>query len=196
MEFLKQNHELYYLYYLLMYFSGVRLEHVVKIVEGWSPEEEVYIDMMEEWSTRLVCFKEKGFCRYYVGLHGSQKPCEWVYFPRSLLPLLEKHKGAKRDRSSVSDYANYHNLLRPKYLRKLNWRMLEVVIPKEDVARFIQSRLGEIEKKITKAVYSDLLTKADLWYPDVMEVLEKGLEDVEYLKKVLSSKEFRRGAED
>ena len=37
MEFLKQNHELYYLYYLLMYFSGVRLEHVVKVVGGGAP---------------------------------------------------------------------------------------------------------------------------------------------------------------
>lgn len=51
-------------------------------------------------------------------------------------------------------------------LRKLNWRLLEAVIPKEDVAKFIQSRFGEIlgenKKKITKATYSDLLTKADL----------------------------------
>jgi len=187
MDFLRQNYELYYLYYLLMYYSGIRLEHAVKLVESYSPGEEVYIDMLEEWSLRLVCFEEKGFCRYYMGLRGPEKPCEWVYFPVDLLPLLEKYKGTKRDRSSVSDYAASHDLLRPKYLRKLNWRVLEAVIPKEAVCKFIHSRFGEI-KEVSKSVYSDLLTSADLWYPDAMEVLRKGLEDVEYLKKVLTSK--------
>ncbi len=75
-------------------------------------------------------------------------------------------------------------------MRKLNWRVLEVVIPKESVSKFIQSRFGEI-KEISKAVYSDLLTKADLWYPDVMKVLEKGLEGVEYLKKCFTARGLR-----
>lgn len=48
MEFLRERNELYYLYYLLMHFSGVRIEHVVKVVEGWSPREEVYTDSMGE----------------------------------------------------------------------------------------------------------------------------------------------------
>jgi len=195
MEFLKQNYELYYLYYLLMYYSGIRLEHVVKLVESYSPEEEAYIEMLEDWSPRLVCFEDKGFCRYYMGLGRTEKPCEWVYFPVDLLPLLEKYRGARRDRSSVSDYAASHNLLRPKYLRKLNWRVLEAVIPNENVCKFIHSRFGELKMEITKAVYSDLLSSADLWYPDAMDALKKGLEDVEYLKKVLLSKSFRNNAE-
>jgi len=186
MEFLKQRHELYYLYYLLMYYSGIRLEHVVKLVESYSPDEAVYIKMLDDYSPRLVCFKD--FCRYYMGYEGG-KPCEWVYFPRELLVLLEKYRGVKRDRSSVSDFARSHNLLRPKFLRKLNWRLLTKIIPDKDVARFIQSRFGEL--KISESVYGDLLTEADTWYPKAMEVMKKGVEDIEFLKNILEAKNNR-----
>jgi AcrR family transcriptional regulator len=74
MEYLRSRHELYYLYYLLMYYSGIRLEHVVKMVGEWDTGE-VYVDMIDAWSPRLVCFPEKGFCRYYMGLREGNKPC-------------------------------------------------------------------------------------------------------------------------
>jgi intergrase/recombinase len=97
--------------------------------------------------------------------------------------LLEKHAGAWRDRGKVSDYARKHNLLRPKYIRKLNWRVLEAVITREAAAKFIQSRFSELE--ISKAVYSDLLAQADYWYPKAMEALKRGLGDTEYLRTLI-----------
>ncbi|RLG74436.1 MAG: integrase, partial [Thermoprotei archaeon] len=187
MEFLKQRHELYYLYYLLMYFSGIRLEHVVRLVAEYRPEEVVYVDMMDEYTQRLVCFEK--FCRYYLGYKGG-KPCDWVYFPKELVELLERYGGTKRDRSKVSDYARYHNLLRPKYLRKLHWQIGKKVVRDKDVLRFIQSRFGEL--KISEERYADLLSDADEEYPRLAEALRRGLEDTEYLKHLLLNKRAKK----
>jgi hypothetical protein len=41
---------------------------------------------------RLVCFNDKGFCRYYVGIKGSQKPCEWAYLSIETLEILKSKK--------------------------------------------------------------------------------------------------------
>jgi len=171
MNFLREKHELYHLYYLIMYYSGVRLEHVVKLVEIYSPDEIVYVEMMDDYSARLVCFST--FCRYYLGYKGG-KPCEWVYFPKELLTLLEKHKGTKRDRVAVSKYALRKQLLRPKYLRKLHWRIGKKAIRDKDTLRFIQSRFGEL--KISEEKYGDLLADADSEYPELADMLKKGLQ--------------------
>jgi len=182
-EFLRKNHELYYLYYLIMYYSGIRLEHVVKLVENYNPNEVVYVEMRDEYSPRLVCFEN--FCRYYLGYKGG-KPCEWVYFPKELLGLIEKYKGTRRDRASISKYAVKKELLRPKYLRKIHWRVGKKVVSDKDVVRFIQSRFGEL--KVSAERYGDLLSDADSEYPKLMEALKKGLEDIGYLRDLLISK--------
>jgi len=75
----------------------------------------------------------------------------------------------------ASKYFTRHDLLRPKYLRKLNWRVLTRVIPDKDVCKFIQSRLGEL--KVSEARYGDLLREADGPYPTALEALKRGLED-------------------
>ena len=184
MEFLREKHELYYLYYLIMYYSGIRLEHVVKLVETYNPEEIVYVEMMDDYTVRLVCFEE--FCRYYLGYRGG-KPCEWAYFPKELVSLLSKYKGTKRDRAVVSKYALRKGLLRPKYLRKLHWRVGKKAIRDKDVLRFIQSRFGEL--KISEEKYGDLLADADSEYPKLMEMLKKGLYDIEFLKNIIVRKD-------
>mgnify|MGYP000403800114 CR=1 FL=1 len=180
MDFLRENHELYHLYYLIMYYSGIRLEHVVKLVETYSPDEIVYVEMLDEYTSRLICFEN--FCRYYLGLKGG-KPCEWVYFPKELVSLLEKHKGTRRDRAAVSKYALRKQLLRPKYLRKLHWRIGKKAIRDKDTLRFIQSRFGEL--KISEEKYGDLLADADSEYPKLADMLKKGLQNPNYLRNLL-----------
>jgi hypothetical protein len=69
---------------------------------------------------RLVCFEDKGFCRYYVGLRGSHKPCEWAYFSTEILGLLKKYADARVDRKDLREHVKRHNSLRPKYLRKVS----------------------------------------------------------------------------
>ncbi|MEM1911329.1 MAG: integrase, partial [Sulfolobales archaeon] len=105
---LKERHDLYYLYFLLMYYSGIRLEHVVKLVATFKPKEVVYIPMLDREVLRLACFEK--FCRYYLGLTGG-KPCEWVYFPRELLKTLSLYSGELRESATVSRYFTRHDLL-------------------------------------------------------------------------------------
>ena len=61
----------------------------MRMVAEYSPGEVVKIEMTDSYTERLVCFEDRGFCRYYLGIHTG-KPCEWIYFPAELLPLIEK----------------------------------------------------------------------------------------------------------
>jgi len=171
LEYLRKNHELYYTIYLLMLYSGARLQHVLKLIREWNPDQVVYIQMIDRDSKRLVCFEDKGFCRYYLGLRSGSKPCEWIYMPKELVPMVERYRGTRRSKDPILRYAKRHGLLLTKMFRKINWRILVRTIGDKDLARFIQSRFGELA--ISEAVYENLLEKADQEYPKAMEELKK-----------------------
>ncbi|MEM0005207.1 MAG: integrase [Desulfurococcaceae archaeon] len=168
MRFLRENHGLYYLLYRLMLESGARLEHALVLLSTWSPREKVLVETIDLETHRLVCFDS--FCRYYLGLRGPEKPCEWVYFSAETMRLVEKTAPTSISRHAVRKYARRHGLLLPKMMRKVAWRLMVKSMPRE-VARFIQSRFGEL--KISEARYEDLLSEADEHYPRYLENLEK-----------------------
>jgi len=170
MEYLSEKHELYYLVYRLMLEGGLRLSHALYLVESYNPRDLIEIPGVGLETTRLVCFEDQGFCRYYMGIRGSQKPCEWAYFSIKTQRLLEEYAGLSLDRNSVRKYAKRNNLILPKYIRKVAWRLMIRVMPRE-VARFIQSRLGEL--RISEARYEDLLGEADTYYPKYLGELFK-----------------------
>ena len=172
MEYLREKHEFYYLVYRLMLEGGLRISHALYLIENYNPREIVKIPGVGLEITRLVCFEDRGFCKYYVGIRGSQKPCEWAYFSLETLRLLEEHAGESVDRNSIRKYAKRHNLLQPKYMRKAAWRLMIRVMPWE-VARFIQSRFGEL--KISEARYEDLLSEADEQYPRYLSYIANDL---------------------
>ena len=172
LQHLKQHHEKYYVVYRLMLEGGLRLSHAVHIVKTFNPNEVVEIPEIHLETPRLVCFQDKGFCRYYVGIKGSQKPCEWAYFSIETLKILNVYTGNSIDRRTVTRYAIRHRLLAPKYMRKVSWRLMIRVMPRE-VARFIQSRFGEL--KISEARYEDLLSEADERYPKYLSYISSAL---------------------
>jgi intergrase/recombinase len=83
---------------------------------------------------------------------------------------LKKYTGSSIDRRTVTRYAVRHGLLAPKYMRKVSWRLMVKAMPRE-VARFIQSRFGEL--RISEARYEDLLSEADNHYPKYLEKLRE-----------------------
>jgi len=168
--FLRDNHEKYYLVYKLMIESGLRLSHALMLIENFNPSEIIEIPGVDLETRRLVCFYDKGFCRYYLGVRDIAKPCEWIYFSIDTLKLLEKYRGSKISRRTVEKYVNNHGLLAPKYMRKASWRIMIQVMSRE-VARFIQSRFGEL--KISEARYEDLLSEADKYYPRYLDHLNR-----------------------
>ncbi len=44
--------------YLVILASDARLEHVIKMINGWRPNEELYVDYLNRNITRLECFDE------------------------------------------------------------------------------------------------------------------------------------------
>ncbi len=183
-KFLKEKHELYYLYYILMYYSGARLKHVMKMIAEYNPKEVVKIEITDSYTERLICFEDRGFCRYYLGIHTG-KDCEWIYFPHELLPLIEKYKGTKRWDDNVSKYAREHNLVGAKVFRELHWQVLKKVIDK-DVVRFIQTRFEELE--VSASSYDNLLRDSNIKYPKTVEVLKKGLQNPQFIRDLLLEK--------
>ena len=167
--YLRDNHELYYLVYRLMLEGWLRLSHTLVLIESFKPDEIVEINGLELDTPRLVCLEGLGFCRYYVGVRESVKPCEWAYFSTETLKLLEKHAGKRVDRRALERYIERRKLLLPKYVRKVAWRLMVRAMPRE-IARFIQSRFGEL--KVSEARYEDLLAEADEYYPRYLERLE------------------------
>jgi intergrase/recombinase len=162
LAYLREHHELYYLVYRLMLEGELRLSHALLLIKSFNSGELVEIPGVGLETTRLVCFHDKGFCRYYVDLKGHTKPCEWAYFSTHTLELLEKHRGIHVNRGPLERYAKRSELLPPKYMRKAAWGIMVKAMPRE-VARFIQSRFGEL--KISEARYEDLLGEADEHYP-------------------------------
>jgi len=167
---LRENHELYYLVYRLMLEGGLRLSHAIHIIESFNPNEVIEINGLDVETHRLVCFEDKGFCRYYVGLRESVKPCEWAYFSLDTLRLLKEYSGISVSRRALTKYVKRRNLLLPKYVRKISWRLMIKVMSRE-VARFIQSRFGEL--KISEARYEDLLGEADDHYSKYLGSLKE-----------------------
>ena len=168
LKYLKEHHEKYYLLYRLMLEGGLRLSHAIHIIKTFSPDEVVEIREVGLGTQRLVCFQD--FCRYYVGVKGSQKPCEWAYFSAETLELLKKYAKSEVRRHVVRKYAKEHGLVRPKMMRKVAWRLMVRAMPRE-VARFVQSRFGEL--RVSEARYEDLLGEADEHYPKYLRLLSQ-----------------------
>ncbi len=161
LEHLRQNHRGYYALYRLMLESGARLEHALRMLAVWRPEEQVEIPGYG-FTPRLVC-PEQGFCRYYLGLREGNKPCEWLYLAKETLELLRETELLSKQlrRELVTRYAKRHGLIRPKYLRKIAWQLMRKTMGYE-AAAFAQSRFGEL--RVSERRYSDLLGETDEKY--------------------------------
>jgi len=167
---LREEHELYYLIYRLMLEGGLRLSHALQVVSTYSPREVVEVSGLDVDTPRLVCFESQGFCRYYLGIRETAKPCEWAYLSTTTLKPLEEYAGSKVGRRPLERFVSRRNLLLPKYMRKVAWRLMIRAMPRE-VARFIQSRFGEL--KVSEARYEDLLSEADGCYPKYLSQLRE-----------------------
>ena len=101
LAYLRQHHTTYYTIYQVMLESGARFEHVLKMITEWSPDETIEILGTAIVTKKLVCFEDRGFCRYYIGFRGPEKPCEWVYFSIESLKILEGIVGKRINRHQV-----------------------------------------------------------------------------------------------
>ncbi|MEM2383404.1 MAG: integrase, partial [Desulfurococcaceae archaeon] len=90
------------------------------------------------------------------------------YMSRETAELLKAVAPRKIGRGDVWEYVKRRSMVLPKMIRKISWRMMVQTMPRE-VARFIQSRFGEL--KISEARYEDLLSEADEHYPEYLNTI-------------------------
>jgi intergrase/recombinase len=96
-DYLREHHPLYYVVYRVMLESGARFEHVLLMLEKWSPTETIEIPGTSIVTRRLACI-DSSFYRYHMGLRGANKPCERIYFSGETVP---------RPRSSLASVGRF-----------------------------------------------------------------------------------------
>jgi len=60
--------------------GGLRLSHALYLIENYNPREIVEVLGVELETTRLVCFEDRRFCRYYLGLGDRKNPTSGYTF--------------------------------------------------------------------------------------------------------------------
>ncbi|WP_168371301.1 integrase [Pyrodictium occultum] len=117
LEDLRRAIGFYYTVYRVMLESGARYTHVLRMIKEWNPSEIIEIPGVDIVYQRLVCFGDRGFCRYcryYMGVRGSTKQCKRIYFSHKTLELLEQITPRSISRHQPRKYAEKHGLILPK----------------------------------------------------------------------------------
>ena len=166
---LKEKRSDIYALYLLMLFSGVRFEHALLALKTWSPDEKLYVSYLNRTIKRLECLDTH--CRYYLGGELEQKPRGFMFFPKSLLPMIEKHKDKLPNKRRIERVVAKLGCLPPKYIRTYAMREMFAVLGDNDVTRFILSKFGELT--VSARHYRDLLEEADKVHPNYIAYLKE-----------------------
>jgi len=151
--------------YLLMLASGTRFIHSLEVLNNWREDEEFYVAYLNRIVKRLECFNEH--CRYYLGKEHEVKPAGFMYFPRTLLPLVRRFASKLPNRRRIEKVVRKWRCLPPKYIRIYALRLMKQVIGDNDVYRFIVGKFGELT--VSARHYMDLLKEADEVYPKYIQ---------------------------
>jgi intergrase/recombinase len=151
--------------YLVILASAARLEHVIKMINEWSPDEEVYVYYLNRNIKRLECFNEH--CRYYMGKEHDVKPVGFIFFPRILLQLVKTYVRRLPDRKNIYKAVKRRGGLPAKYVRIFAMREIYATLGVNNVSNFILSKFGELT--VSARHYRDLLEEADRVYPKYIE---------------------------
>ena len=151
-----------YMLYMLILSSATRFEHVLEVLKSWNPDEELYVDYLRRNIKRLECLETH--CRYYLGKETDIKPAGFMFFPRELLPYVERYRGKIPGKRRVEKVVKKLGGLMPSTIRTFALRKMKRILGEDNVYRFITSKFGEIT--VLGRHYLDLLKEADLRYPD------------------------------
>lgn len=171
LETLKEKRPDIYMLYLLMLFSGTRFEHTLSALKAWSPDEELYVSYLARNIKRLECLETH--CRYYLGGELDRKPKGFIFFPKSLLPMIEEHRSKLPSKRRIEKIVAKLECLTPKYIRIYAIREMLSVLGDNDTTKFILSKFGELS--VSARHYRDLLEEADKVYPNYIAYLKQEL---------------------
>jgi len=156
LEFLKEHKPIYGKVYEIMYYSGARLE-----------EAAYFLSNIRKFHRKLPQkeYKAIGYVdldsavRINIHYNRGRKRCEHLWLPKQLFQTLKTVKITARE---ITDYAKKHGLLRPKYVRKLNYQVLEDLIDDVTLRDFLQNRYYRLT--IGDLNYGKMILRADRTY--------------------------------
>ena len=176
---LREERKDIYTLYLFILFSATRFEHALKIMAEWNPNEKLYVTFLNRTIRRLECFQVH--CRYYAGILNSKKRTIFAYFPKPLLPMIEKWRRELPGKRRVERAVKKRGGVMPSIVRTFAMREMKTVIRDEDTYKFIISKISELT--VSARHYLDLLGEADKLYPNYIQHITEVMEEpFNYLK--------------
>ena len=146
------------LVYLVMLFSGCRLSEAIELVNDFN--EKHFIKINEDYG------------RYALMKKSKSKRALWLYLPNFIVDRI-KIGDVKVTRDAVSRFAERHNILRPKYIRKFFYQRAREITRDRELVDFYQGRGVSIGSRH----YDRLLKLADREYVKIMKELTSTLEN-------------------
>ena len=137
--------------------------------ENWSPIETLYVPYLARNIKRLECLE--AHCMYYLDGELGRKPKRFMFFPRTLLPMIEKYGDKLPNKQRIEKVVARLGGLMPKYIRTYALRQMLNTLGDNDVTRFILNKFGELT--VSARHYRDLLEEADKIYPEYIQYIVK-----------------------
>jgi len=150
-----------YTLYILILSSATRFEHVLSALKEWRPDEMLYIDYLRRNVKRLECLETH--CRYYLGKETDRKPAAFMFFPKKLLPYIDRYREKIPSKRRIEKVIKKLGGLMPSTIRTFALREMKRILGEDNTYRFITGKFGEIT--VLGRYYLDLLEEADLKYP-------------------------------
>ncbi len=152
------------LYYLLL--GGARLEHLVRMLESYAPEEVVK-HPTGRFEPRLYC--SRLYCRYYLGIRKGSKRVDYIYFPiisdSLMIPWMTYRQ--------LRDYLNKRLGIRVKLFRKFVNQRLESLAEQYNIRLDAVNLIMSRELSVTGAHYLNVRDWADKLFKLYVEWLRR-----------------------
>ena len=136
---------------------------------------------MQEYDPSRLDVLPNGVARYGLFWKRGRKRCDYIYFPSRLVGELEALTGTRIHYNTFRTSLVHDYSFQASRLRKLHRQICRRVLGR-DVCEFYHSRLGSL--KVGDLAYENLRQLADESYPELYEVLRRGLEEPETLREL------------
>ncbi len=160
----------YRLAYLVMYYSGARVEEAARLIRIAGELEE----LPREQALRAVGYVRLGEAvRVAMHYNRGRKRCDHLWLPHWLLEELRSH-GLELSARALSTYARRHGAMPPKLVRKLHYQLMEELEVDKEIRDLIQNRPSGLS--VGDIHYSRVLYRADHEYEHhILPYLEQQL---------------------
>ncbi len=160
----------YRLAYLVMYYSGARVEEAARLIQIAGELEE----LPREQALRSIGYVRLGrSVRVAMHYNRGRKRCDFLWLPEWLFELVRKAE-YKINARALSTYARKHAAMPPKLVRKLHYQLMEELEVDKELRDVIQNRPSGLS--VGDIHYSRVIERADAEYEQrILPYLEERL---------------------